>query len=159
MSNEDTENVTTAVRVALLSSDMKAVQAKQNEMAENARNSMAQVHAELKEIGRRIESLGPVSHKQAETDEAIARMWRHMQERDKRNDETRDKANRISWIGFGAAAVLSVAAGSFTWGLSSRIAPIDREVEAVRTERARMDDRIDRLEIHAAGDPSRPYKR
>lgn len=155
----DNENVSTAVRVALLSAAVGEVQKKQNEMAEHGRNSMDRVTAELKEIGRRIDGLGPVSHKQQETDDAIRRIWSHIHERDKRNDETRDKANRIHWIGFGAACVLSVAAGAFSFGLAARLTPIDREVEALRAADARKDDRIDRLEIHAAGDPDRPYKR
>ena len=70
---QESETVTTAIRVALLTKSVDDVQKKQIEMAEHGRNSMAQVHAELKEIGRRIEGLGPVSHKQAETDEAISR--------------------------------------------------------------------------------------
>lgn len=121
-------------------------------------------------LASEVRQLNTAANRAEATDASVKRLWSEIAARDERWDKrlaamdsshssTRDAVNRIQWMIAGAGLLGGIVIGLLTWMGNRELNKAEQNaVEARATGRA-LDDRMDRVEIHLAGDRDRPYSR
>lgn len=167
-----------AVKLTHLEGVMTNLQAGVAQTNQHLRSTLEAVQADIRKLTDTLQQYGTLQHTLNDNHESIKRVWRVLEERDKAwNDRwdrfleqqstahtsLRDRVMRVIYVGAGFSLAASVLAGTILFlydrNESQAFADRTRIDNEQRAAATRSDDRLDRIEIHLAGDPDRPFRR
>jgi hypothetical protein len=125
---------------------------------ENIKQSNDTLGKQLETVIRDLQEVAKVSQGYTAHNESVKRIWEEIDKRDQKWDQrfeilsngqghTKDKVHKILYFSAGVSSVAMLLLGVVLWILSG-------EMEKT-TEH---DQRLDKIEIHLAGDQLRPYR-
>lgn len=116
--------------------------------SQNARNAFESLQSDVHKIGEAISQIALLAERQTNDSDSIKRIWQAIE----RTNATVMTLNRKLWTWAGMAIGFSLVATAIA---SIIVWVAQGEMNATSYN----DERIDRLEIHLAGDQDRPYQR
>lgn len=129
-----------------------------DEKMEGMRSSNIALGKQLEVVVSELKDIAKIAGMQTGTDASVKRIWEEISLRDKkwderfsridiRQDTIKEAVGRIFWFSSGVSAVAGLLLAVVLW-------TVNKEMD--KTEQ--HDTRLDRIEIHLAGDQIRPYK-
>lgn len=121
-------------------------------------------------LASEVRLLNTAANRAEATDASVKRLWTEIAARDERWDKrltamdsahgrTRDAVNRIQWMIAGGGVLAGLLVGVLTWVGNRELDKAEKSAVELRAANRALDDRMDRVEIHLAGDRDRPYTR
>jgi hypothetical protein len=121
-------------------------------------------------LANEVRLLNTAANRAEATDASVKRLWTEIAARDEKWDKrlasmdsahgsTRDAVNRIQWMIAGAGLLGAIVVSLMTWVGNRELTKADQNATELRGTSQRLDERLDRIEIHLAGDKDRPYRR
>jgi Fe2+ transport system protein B len=159
-----------AIRLGILGEAMAHMQ--QNQQQANGQNQIAfgAIRDELRSIAQKLEDFSQTKHTTNEHSEAIRRIWDHMKlhqadDTAKFSDvidkvmKAKETANKITYVALGLSLAVSITAAAIAYNWQKQSDDTNASLLKSSEQIQKADDRLDRIEIHMAGDQARPYKR
>jgi hypothetical protein len=126
--------------------------------------------ASVNQLTHEVRQLNTAANRAEATDASVKRLWTEIAARDEKWDRrlesmgkdhrsTRDTVNKIQWMIAGGGLVFTALLGLLTWLGNRELTKADDSVREARAVNQKLDERLDRVEIHLAGDHERPYSR
>lgn len=121
-------------------------------------------------LANEVRLLNTAANRAEATDASVKRLWQQIAERDDKWDRrlaamdtahgsTRDAVNRIQWMIAGGGVLAGLLIGVLTWVGNRELNKAEQNATELRAINRTLDDRLDRVEIHLAGDRDHPYER
>lgn len=138
---------------------------------------MADLRSEIRQMSSSVDSLRPIAQTSADTRTSIDRLHAKLERMEQdRASETKDlheritltksRVDKISFVAMGISIAIGIMSGMMFKTVddndklrSERMQGMDTRIDSGVTRDNNLDDRLDRVELHMAGDPDRPYRR
>lgn len=173
------------IKLTKLEEHLSSMQQNFTASQNNSSQSMMALQSEVRHIGESLSRLGAVAEMQVSDRDSIKRIWERIEANERghhlrwdqffdehekyreatseRMSSTRSKVDRILAVAFGVSVTVGVAM-TIVYDTNAKLQAANEQrqqkLEARLDRSTESDDaRLDRIEIHLAGDSARPFRR
>lgn len=148
-----------AMKLTELAQLMQSQQQQQTSAIQNLGSAMQGLQVEIRHISDKVGEIEVLGERQVQGTASIARIWSAIEASNTQQKVVEKRLNVYAGVAIGLSVMSGLVAGTFTWFAQGYVEDTRKAAERTEALYLRTDERLDRLEIHGAGDPQRPFQR
>lgn len=138
---------------------MQSQQQQQTSALQNLGSAMQGLQVEMRHVSEKVGEIEVLGERQVQGTASIARIWSAIEASNIQQKVVEKRLNVYAGVAIGLSIMSGLVAGTFTWFAQGYVEDMRAATAESKAIYLRLDERIDRLEIHGAGDPEHPFRR